>query len=61
MSGKNIDKIPARKALFGLIIPIGVCIATLFFNLKPIFQQSLVGIMFIWLYIGLMSGFGVWS
>ena len=61
MSDRKLPKLVNRKAIIGLAVPVGVCIASLFFSLKPVFQQALVGIMFIWFYIGLMTGFGFWN
>jgi hypothetical protein len=61
MSGKKFPKLANRKAIIGLAVPVAVCVASSFFNLKPVFQQALVGIMILWFYLGLMTGFGFWS
>lgn len=60
MSSKKFSKLVNRRVILGSVVPVGVCIASIFFNLKPVFQQAMVGILFIWLYIGLMTGFGIW-
>ncbi len=61
MSGRKFHKLVNRKTLVGVAVPAGICIASLFFNLRPVFQQALVGIMLLWFYIGLMTGFGLWN
>jgi hypothetical protein len=58
MSGRKFPKLVNHKTIFGLAIPAGVCFASLFFNLRPIIQQAMVGIMLLWFYIGLITGFG---
>jgi hypothetical protein len=61
MSHKKFSKLVNRKTIIGLAVPIAVCAASLFFNLRPVFQQAMVGIMMIWFSVGFVYGFGVWQ
>lgn len=50
--------VDAVRILLWLSVPAGVFLSTIIFPLEEVFRQGLVGIILVWIYTGVIYGFG---
>ena len=44
--------------MLALSVPVGIVIANIFFSLRLIVQQALIGVTLVWFFMMIMNGFG---
>jgi hypothetical protein len=58
MQPRNFREFVKPRTMIALSVPVGIVIANLIFPLRPIIQQTLIGVTLIWFFVVIMNGFG---
>lgn len=61
MSGKRLRELLKHLNLTSLCVPILVVVASITLPFKPILQQILIGILLVWFYALIITGFPLWK